>query len=81
MFNKHWFYFFYNLFLVWTQKMLLNLAKQHNKAWELENVQPYPMLWDIIKNDQKQYEVEVDQAPTTEQQKIRIRRTNMFCGF
>jgi len=50
------------------KKKLLNLAKEHEKARELENVQRYRMPQDI-KDDQMQYEVEVDKAPITEQQK------------
>lgn len=50
------------------KKKLLVLAKEHEKARELENVQRYRMPQDI-KDDQMQYEVEVDKAPTTEQQK------------
>lgn len=50
------------------KKKLLNLAKEHEKARELENVQRYHMPQDI-KDDQMQYEVETDKAPITEQQK------------
>lgn len=50
------------------KKKLLNLAKEHEKARELENVQRYRMPQDI-KDDQAQYEMEVDKAPTTEQQR------------
>lgn len=50
------------------KKKLLNLAKEHEKARELENVQRYRMPQDI-KDDQMQYEMEVDKAPITEQQK------------
>jgi len=47
---------------------LLSLAKEHEKARELENVQRYRMPQDI-KDDQMEYEMEVDKAPITEQQK------------
>lgn len=50
------------------KKKLLNLAKEHEKARELENIQRYRMPQDV-KDDQMQYEMEVDKAPTTEQQK------------
>ncbi|VVC34695.1 Helicase, C-terminal,Helicase-associated domain,P-loop containing nucleoside triphosphate [Cinara cedri] len=50
------------------KKKLLNLAKEHEKARELENVHRYRMPQDI-KDDQMQYEMEVEKAPTTEQQK------------
>lgn len=50
------------------KKKLLSLAKEHEKARELENVQRYRMPQDI-KDDQMQYELEVDKTPVTEQQK------------
>jgi pre-mRNA-splicing factor ATP-dependent RNA helicase DHX16 len=50
------------------KKKLLSLAKEHEKARELENVQRYRMPQDI-KDDQMEYEMEVDKAPITEQQK------------
>lgn len=46
----------------------MNIAKEHEKARELENIQRYRMPQDI-KDDQMQYELEVDKAPITEQQK------------
>lgn len=50
------------------KKKLLNLAKEHEKARELENVQRYRMPQDI-KDDQMQYEIEVDKTQLTEQQR------------
>ncbi|XP_050423506.1 pre-mRNA-splicing factor ATP-dependent RNA helicase DHX16 isoform X2 [Adelges cooleyi] len=50
------------------KKKLLNLAKEHEKARELEKIQRYHMPQDL-KDDQMQYEVDIDKAPTTEQQK------------
>lgn len=47
---------------------MLVLAKEHEKARELENIQRYRMPQDV-KVDQMQYEVEVDKTSTTEQQK------------
>lgn len=47
---------------------MLNLAKEHEKARELENIKRYYMPQDI-KDDHMQYEVDTDKAPQTEQQK------------